>query len=126
MRARLLFDLCPGIRLEADVDSPVAAVGLVAAYAEVFGIRECGECQSGAVRVFHRTAKGYSYYGVLCDACGAQFDFGQHREGETLFRKADKGWYHWTASNAGSGNSAATAQANDAFRDASYGQARSA
>ncbi len=39
--------------------------------------------------------QSYTYYALLCQACGASLSFGQTREGERLFPKRDKGTRGW-------------------------------
>jgi hypothetical protein len=48
---------------------------------------KCPLCNS-AVRLFHRSAQGYDYYGLQCDGFPQhESNFGQHKEGGTLFYK---------------------------------------
>jgi len=91
--------------VEVDAVSAKDAIKAISPYYEVFGERQCGQCGSDDIGVNHRNTKGYDYYALKCYACGAQLDFGQHQEGETLFPKrklpsgewdsAKRGWYKW-------------------------------
>lgn len=71
---------------------------------EVFEHNTCGQCGSDRTVLDLREHEGNSYYKKTCIECGAQLDFGQHRQGDTLFvKRRDKdgnevgknGWYHW-------------------------------
>jgi hypothetical protein len=72
----------------------------------------CGCCQSNRIHHRVRTAKGYDFYELICEECGARFEFGQLKEGEALFPKrrdeagnplANRGWKVW---NGGTGKPA--------------------
>ena len=69
---------------------------------------ECGLCKSKDVTYNVRVHDDSEYFELVCSACGAQFGFGQHKKGATLFakRKNDKGgnlpargWYKWTGNS---------------------------
>jgi hypothetical protein len=53
----------------------------------------CGCCNSKNIRFRVRTHEGMDFYELLCQDCGAQFAFGQHKTGGTLFpkRRSDSG-----------------------------------
>src|SRR5215469_7375932 len=63
----------------------------------------CGCCSSRAIRFQTRTSESFEYFSLVCE-CGAQFQFGQRKDGETLFPKRkdehgqllpDRGWKVW-------------------------------
>ena len=71
---------------------------------EVFGAEEaCGLCKSTDIGYRVRKIDENEYFELRCRACGAQFNFGQHKNGRTLFpKRADengelpnRGWYKW-------------------------------
>jgi len=89
------------------------AQGVKGVFAELAHVQEvlesntCGQCDSADTVLNLREHDGHSYYSKICQKCGAQLDFGQHRQGETLFvkrRDAERneigknGWYHWQQS----------------------------
>lgn len=80
------------VMLEVTADSPKALVSELSAYSEVLVHQTCGNCKGTSVRHEHRLAKGYEFYGMRCLDCGAKLDFGQHKEGGTLFAKTGEGW----------------------------------
>ncbi len=85
------------VRLEVDADGPKEAIQQLTPFLDAFQPRPCGLCSSDQTRVEHRLAGGFDYYSIRCTYCGAQFDFGQHKEGGGLFPKRDKGWYKYDA-----------------------------
>lgn len=69
---------------------------------EVFEEPQCGCCKSQRIRHEVREFDGNSYYKLYCDDCGATLDFGQHKQGGSLFPKRhdkdrhdlpNRGWY---------------------------------
>ena len=65
---------------------------------------------SRAIRFQTRTNESYEYFSLVCLECGAQFQFGQRKDGETLFPKRldehgqllpDRGWKVWRQEGAG-------------------------
>jgi hypothetical protein len=63
----------------------------------------CGCCKSEAIRFHVRTVDAFDFFELVC-ACGARFEFGQHRNGTSLFPKRrdehgallpDRGWKVW-------------------------------
>jgi hypothetical protein len=69
---------------------------------------ECGLCQSAQIKFSVRTVDDNEYYTLRC-ACGAEFSFGQHKKGGSLFPKRkdehgkplpNRGWAKWEANNA--------------------------
>jgi len=72
---------------------------------EVFGAETaCGLCNSTDIRFRVRKIDENEYFEIRCGHCDAQFGFGQHKNGKTLFpRRQDKdgnylpnrGWYKW-------------------------------
>src|SRR5215212_7121560 len=64
----------------------------------VFGAQEeCGLCHSEFISPRVRHLDGNDFYDLLCGACGASFNFGQHRVGDTLFPKYADGWKRYGA-----------------------------
>ena len=98
--------------IEVEAQSVKDAMRDLSEYAEVFGETVCGVCQSDKVTPEHRVAKGYDFYSMVCQSCGAKLDFGQTREGERLFPKrkdrdnneiGKQGWnqYQYTQQSSG-------------------------
>lgn len=116
MRAKLIWRMNEDTSLEIEANNPIEAIEILSAYSEVFGLTECGKCGSENVRPEHRLASGYNFYSIRCEACGCTYDFGQHREGDTLFRKRDRGWAKYVPGGEGSGRAA---KANDKFAETS-------
>ena len=64
---------------------------------------ECGICKSTQIRYRVRTVDENEYFELQCCACGARFEFGQHKKGGSLFPKRrgengplpNKGWSKW-------------------------------
>ena len=91
--------------LEFDCANPKDALKELSVYGEVFAERSCGQCKKVELAYEHREWDGHDYYSLRCLSCGAQLDFGQHKNGRTLFAKRklksgelDKlnhGWYHY-------------------------------
>jgi hypothetical protein len=64
----------------------------------------CGCCNSKNIRFRVRTHEGMDFYELLCQDCAAQFSFGQHKTGGTLFPKRrndageelpNRGWHRY-------------------------------
>ena len=80
----------------------------IAVTQEVFEVEtECGCCHSKEIRLRVRTVDKHDFYEVACGACGARFEFGQHKNGRSLFPKRraedgtplpNRGWARWEAS----------------------------
>lgn len=51
----------------------------------------CGCCQSEEIRFSYREVGDYKYYELVCRDCGAQFKFGQKKQGGGLFPKRTEG-----------------------------------
>lgn len=94
------------ITFEAEFGNQKKAFEFIADTQDIFGETCCGVCKSPDIKFESREDKeGHKYYKMRCKACGAQFEFGQNRVGETLFSKRwDKenkrpmpngGWFHW-------------------------------
>ena len=67
----------------------------------------CGCCQSEAIHFQVRSVDKFEYYELVCRECTARFEFGQHRNGQSLFPKrrdenghplANRGWKIWKPS----------------------------
>jgi len=48
---------------------------------------QCGCCQSEAIHFQVRSVDKFEYFELVCRACTARFEFGQHRNGQSLFPK---------------------------------------
>ena len=71
---------------------------------ELFEEPDCGCCQSRNIRCEVRHIDNNSYFKLVCADCTAQLDFGQKKDGKSLFIKRrdenkqplpDRGWYVW-------------------------------
>ena len=103
-------------RLTIEIEAPALKdlfkdLGMVA---EVFDSEtECGMCGKDHIRFVHRTSKGFDFYELRCDSCGARFQFGQKKEGgNDLFPKRrdsngnnlpDGGWSRYEGGDSNSG-----------------------
>jgi hypothetical protein len=65
---------------------------------------ECGCCHSSDIRFSFRVIDKFAFYELACRKCGAQFKFGQRKDGDDLFPKrkdedgrllANGGWSKW-------------------------------
>ena len=72
---------------------------------EVFDAESlCGCCKSINIRFQVRTFDSNEFFELVCDACGARFQFGQAKKTNTLFPKRkenghllpNRGWSKWT------------------------------
>ena len=83
----------------------------VAMIQEIFDAEsECGICKSKEIRFRTREVEGNTYYELICTGCGANFSFGQHKQGGTLFPKRkgedgkplpNGGWSKWVGKPSG-------------------------
>ena len=72
---------------------------------EVFDAEtHCGCCNSENIRFQVRTVESMEFFELACTACGAKFEFGQHKNGAGLFPKRknehgdplpNHGWKKW-------------------------------
>jgi hypothetical protein len=92
---KIQFKVNEHCTFETEVDNDMkAAFRFLAAADEVFGIRQCGNCESENLRMKHRTAKTQDgrpcdYYSIECRDCGHEFKFGQKQApGQPLFPKS--------------------------------------
>ena len=86
------------ITLVLEAADPKQAFRGLTAFGEIFTESKCGSCGSEDIKYEHRKHDDNDYYSLRCNGCQAQFDFGQHKTGSTLFAKrdkGDKGWYHY-------------------------------
>jgi len=49
----------------------------------------CGLCKSENIAPAHRVAQGFDFYSAKCGGCGAEYSFGQAKEGGHLFPKRE-------------------------------------
>jgi hypothetical protein len=93
------------LRIEMEAGSPKQVFELVAGVQDLFDEPECGLCKSKSIGCDVREFGGNKYYKMLCYACGATLDFGQHKDGKGLFSKRwhkdtnqplpNRGWYQY-------------------------------
>lgn len=57
--------------------------------------RSCGLCNDENLRFKVRIIEGNAFYELTCSGCGARLQFGQHREGGTLYPKRAEGNRGW-------------------------------
>jgi hypothetical protein len=79
-------------QLEVDNPKLADAMKTIHGFGEVYGAlpSHCDTCQSQRIYLSFRRPKGFSYYLLECADCGAQAGFGQLKETEGLFWKAEK------------------------------------
>lgn len=96
------------MQFEFDGSTHKEVIQRLAAIQELFEEPACGCCNSKDIRFDVREFDGNSYYKLVCPACSAQLDFGQHKTGGSLFvKRTDKdkrpmpnrGWYIWNRNN---------------------------
>jgi hypothetical protein len=96
----------PNGRIEFELEATTGkqAFEIVAAIQELFEEPDCGLCKSKAIRCEVRHHDNNSYYKMLCLECGGVIDFGQRKDGKSLFIKRvsedkkplpNRGWYKW-------------------------------
>jgi hypothetical protein len=78
---------------------------------EVFDAEtQCGCCNSENIRFQVRSVESMEFFEIICIACGAKFEFGQHKNGAGLFPKRrsergdplpNNGWKKWKAEFSG-------------------------
>ena len=51
--------------------------------------KHCDNCQSPDIELAHKNPQGNDYYMIKCTGCGATGNFGQRKEGNTLYWKWD-------------------------------------
>jgi hypothetical protein len=81
----------------------------LATVAEVFEAEStCGCCNSDLIRFQVRTVETFDHFELQCANCTARFEFGQHRNGQSLFPKRrdengnslpNRGWKIWKGEN---------------------------
>lgn len=92
------------LTFEMDLANGKLAFEAIAAIQELFEEPCCGLCQSERIRCDTREFDGNKYFKMVCNDCGGQLDFGQHKDGKGLFVKRkdenkqnfpNRGWYVW-------------------------------
>ncbi len=61
----------------------------------LFGMADiclCGLCGSAHIRFNYTNISNFEYYGLCCLECSATLNFGQHKNGQTLFVAKDATW----------------------------------
>jgi hypothetical protein len=54
--------------------------------------RVCGKCGSDSIYLYHKTPKGYDYFGLACKDCSAELSFHTKRDTGAFFIKDDDEW----------------------------------
>lgn len=57
---------------------------------------KCGACNSTNIGLHHKAPKGNDYYGMRCNDCTAELNFGQNKTGGSMFMRADAKWEKWS------------------------------
>lgn len=93
------------VTFEMELANSKMAFEAIAAIQELFEEEACGCCKAKNIRCDVREISGNKYFKLLCNACGATLDFGQHKDGKGLFvKRTDRdthaqlpnaGWYHY-------------------------------
>ncbi len=92
------------LTFEMDCTTGKQAFEIVATVQGLFEEADCGLCKSKAIHCDVREYDSNKYYKLVCEACGGQLDFGQHKDGKGLFvKRRDKdnrpmparGWYQY-------------------------------
>ena len=90
--------------IKCEAEKPKDLFRQLAMVCDVFDAEDsCGLCNSKNIQFRTRAVENGEYFDLHCEACGAQFDFGQHKNGSTLFAKrrgeggslANRGWHKW-------------------------------
>lgn len=100
---KMIYAASPELTFEVEVGNSKDAFAKLHEIQDVFTENSCGCCESKNVRFDVREFDGNTYYKMLCRDCRAQFEFGSHREGGTLFgkrwdkeakqEKPNRGWF---------------------------------
>jgi len=95
-----------------DGETPKDLFREIAEFQSVFEFADtCGCCHSDKVRFNYRVVDDNAYYSLRCSDCTAEFKFGQHKKGDSLFPNLkdddgnmleNRGWSIWR----GAGSSA--------------------
>lgn len=81
--------MAKGFEVEYEASSLLEVFAFVGTCEQYFCERSCGNCGSDKTRLNYTTTKaGYAYYSVLCKECGWRLQFGQRRDGNSLFPKS--------------------------------------
>ena len=92
---KVKLNITPKCQLEAEVETVKDMFRVIGDFSTVLSETNCGSCNSERIVMGHRIAKGYDFYELECADCHCRLSFGQHKEGETLFPKRDKGKNGW-------------------------------
>lgn len=89
--------------------------------------KTCPVCEA-PIHFFFRSPKGYSYYGLVCEGAPAhEVNFGQHKEGGSLFYEGDGKWeLEYSAREGGQQSSAPAASPGSAVTPSQPQQAAAA
>lgn len=113
------FEVRPGLSFELEAENTKSMFERLVSVSEVFGEKVCGLCNGPYLKFNIRRVDSdngpVEYFEMRCTKCGAQKDFGQHRDKPTLFPKFPKkedgtkdystnGWYKWNSQNGSANN----------------------
>lgn len=91
----VMKNLGNGVTLRVSGANQLEVFEQLAVHTEIFGVKECGCCQSGDIKhvVRHvddpdpKKKKTYTYYELHCNQCRAKLAFGCKQDAEHLFPK---------------------------------------
>jgi hypothetical protein len=84
------------ILIKVEAESQKELFRQIAQAQDIFDIEmKCGACGSLDIHFQVRSIKGNDFFELVCPKCNAQFKFGQHKVGGTLYPKSDEGWVVW-------------------------------
>lgn len=89
MRLAVEYQASKNAKFKIDLKDLTQAFEFLSYADSVFGVKQCGNCDSTNVRFSHRQPQGYDYYSVVCQDCGHELKFGQQKDSKRLF---PKGW----------------------------------
>lgn len=85
---KVVYEVKPGAVIEVDgLRDTKQAFQFLAHANEIFGVKQCGQCDSPNLKLQHRQPKGYDFYSVKCKDCHYELEFGQTKEGNKLYPK---------------------------------------
>lgn len=84
---KVRYKVSQRMELEFDCETVKQAVKTIFEFESVFTNTTCGDCGSRAVRCDYREIDGNSYYSLACCSCGSSLNFGQKKDGRTIYAK---------------------------------------
>ena len=85
--------------IEADGEGTKDCFDQLSAAAEIFGVSQCGLCESREIVPITREYKGYTFHEWKCTSCGASLGLGSRKSDGQLFPKTKEGWKKWSNTN---------------------------